>query len=107
MCFAIEYGNYQNMTLTIVIQDQDEDLILIQKIEVFVSSIATSIYWVLGTRFLIRSIRLAKLSDFDHYLSEYKRDIISWPKWEILEERIVFLCQGFCIQISLKLSKYI
>ena len=44
MCFAIEYGNYQNMTLTIVIQDQDEDLILIQKIEVFVSSIATSIY---------------------------------------------------------------
>lgn len=44
MCFIIEYANYQNMTLTIVIQDQDEVPRLIKKIEGFVSSIATSIY---------------------------------------------------------------
>ena len=68
------------MTLTVVIQDQDEDPRLIQKIEVFVSSIATSIYRAMRTRFLIKSIKLAKLLDFDPYLLEYKRDIIDWPK---------------------------
>jgi len=65
------------MTLTVVIQDQDEDLRLIQKIEVFVSSIATSIYQATGTRFLIKSIKEAKLLDFDPYLLGYKWDIIS------------------------------
>lgn len=77
MSFVIEYANYQNMTLTVVIQDQDEDPRLIQKIEVFVSSIATSIYRAMGTRFLIKSIKLAKLLDFDPYLLEYKMDVIS------------------------------
>ena len=68
------------MTLIVVIQDQDKDPRLIQKIEVFVSSMATSIYRAMGTKFLIKSIKLAKLLDFDPYLLEYKRVIISWPK---------------------------